>query len=90
MHGTRDAPAEWQRVVKKTSVSLDFRPSQVVPCLYYKEARKLRVVVHVDDFMCTGSGEDLGWLERELEKQFELTTETLGGEEADSQEVVFL
>ena len=38
----------------------------------------MRVVVHVDDFICTGEKENLLWLESELKKHFQLKSELLG------------
>ena len=50
MHGTRDAPAVWSRLVKKMLTELSFRPSRTTPCVYWNRERQLRVVAHVDDF----------------------------------------
>ena len=48
------------------------------------------MVVHVDDFMCTGERIGVDWLENKVKQKFELTTETLGGEKGESKEVSFL
>ena len=32
MYGTRDAPAVWQRLVKKVMTELGFEPSRTTPC----------------------------------------------------------
>jgi len=90
MYGKRAAPAEWQRAVRKTRESPGSVASKMVPCLHFNPVGRARVVVHVDDFMCTESSEDLEWLEGKSGKRFELTIETLGGEEKDSHEFVLL
>ena len=66
MYGTRDAPAEWQKVVSKVMKELNFVPSSTTPCLYCNPSRNLRVIIHVDDFLCSGREGQLNWLKVEL------------------------
>ena len=54
MYGTRDAPAVWQKLVRQTLVNLGFTPSKTCACVYVHHVRKIRIVAHVDDFLCTG------------------------------------
>ena len=55
MYGTRDAPAEWQAELERTMIKLGFRPVVSTPCLYCHSSLNVRVVGHVDDFMCVGT-----------------------------------
>ena len=62
MYGTRSAPLMWQKVVKSQMEALGFTECVTVPCLYYHKKREMWVVVHVDDFLCSGTVKDLEWL----------------------------
>ena len=77
MYGTRSAPLMWQKVVKQQMKELGFCESVVMPCLYYHPGRDMFVVVHVDDFLCSGELKDLTWLRTSLEKHYELKGEVL-------------
>ena len=54
MYGTRGAPQVWQEMVRKTMMGLGFVPSAAFPCVYYHTKKNLKVVTHVDDFLCGG------------------------------------
>jgi len=90
MYGTRAAPQVWQEVVKKTMEKRGFRSSRSSPCVYYHPQRHLKVVTHVDDFICGGAEEDLRWLKRELQKEFELKYQIMGDDINDCKEATFL
>ena len=47
-------------------------------------------MVHVDDFLCSGLKSQLQWLNKELTKEFELKTETLGPDPEEKAEISFL
>lgn len=74
LYGTRSAPQAWQHLVRETLIDLGFRPSKVVPSLYYNVERDLRVCTHVDDddFLCSGRKDMLMWFRKSLEDRFEL------------------
>ena len=59
MYGTRDAPQVWQGEVQKTMKKLGFSASVATPCLYVNEITGVKVVAHVDDFLCTRMDEQL-------------------------------
>ena len=59
MYGTRDAPAVWLGEIRSLMMSLKFIQSRINPCVYYNPDRDLRVNVHVDDFLVTGTEEGL-------------------------------
>ena len=56
MYGTRDAAQNWEREYESAFLKLGFKQGKSSPCLFYHEAKDLRVVVHGDDF--TFIGED--------------------------------
>ena len=78
MYGTRAAPQAWQGVVKNTMSSLGFQRSLKYPCVYLHVKKELKVVTHVDDFICSGQRKQLEWLREELGKEFAMTHEILG------------
>ena len=78
MYGTRAAPVVWQGLVQDTMRTLGFSMSSKFPCLYHHALKDVKVVTHVDDFICTGEKSELQWLRRELEKKFELKGEIMG------------
>lgn len=69
---------------------LNFVPSSTTPCLYYSPSRNLRVIIHVDDFLCSGREGQLKWLKVELQRRFTLKVAMLGERSSEKREVKFL
>ena len=92
MYGTRAAPQVWQRVVREFMYDLGFTGSLKYPCVFYHEGMELKVVTHVDDFLCVGPSASLEWLREQMEKKFAITSKMLGPkhESGTEQEVEFL
>ena len=90
MYGTRAAPQVWQKVVRKVMTGMEFTASRKYPNIYYHKNRDLKVMTHVDDFLCSGAKDDLKWLEAELSKEFEIKSEVLGKDAGEKSEVKFL
>ena len=78
MYGTRAAPLAWQRVVHQTMKDLGFERSLRNSCVYIHREKNMKVVAHVDDFLCSGELGDLVWLRDALAKNFDLTHEIVG------------
>ena len=72
MYGTRDAPQIWAKEVQKVMEELGFVISMFQPSVYYHPSKDLIVVVHVDDFLCSGEMKELEWLYDNLAQKFEL------------------
>ena len=90
MYGTRAAPQVWQDTVRKTMGKFGFTPTYGSPCVFYHPLRDLRVVAHVDDFICSGTEEDLRWMHKCLQEDFDVKMEILGGGLNDVKEAKFL
>ena len=88
MYGTRDAPQIWAEVVRSTLDRLGYKQSVFQPAVYYNLEKDVIVVVHVDDFLCTGDGKALEELHVKLSKAFEIKQKTLSME--DYREVSYL
>ena len=90
MYRTRDAPQIWQEVVEGAMADLRFKSSVLHPAVYYHAGRGLRVLAHVDDFLCVGMEAELLWLHRELAGKYELKMQMVSRECQDSSEAKFL
>ena len=84
MYGTLPAPAGWQHLVQKVGADIGPLSSNIFPCA----SRDLDMVVHGDDFILAGCGEDLDWLSQKLNENLELKQRTRLGSGYDSEETV--
>ena len=88
MYGTRDAPQIWAEVVRSAMESLGYKQSVYQPSVYYHPTKDVMIVVHVDDFLCAGSGKDLEELYAGLSRKFDIKQTTLSLE--DEREATYL
>ena len=86
MYGTRDASTNWQEEVAKCMVRWGLEIGQYNPCMYYNPIRKMRCLVHGDDFVCVGEASDLRWLESQLKERFGIKAKTIGLKPGESRE----
>ena len=70
LYGTRDAPQIWQQEVSDSLTKLGFQRSVFQPSVFVHQTRNLAVVIHVDDFLCSGQRDDLLWMYDELYQEF--------------------
>ena len=54
LYGTRDAPLNWELTIAEFMKRIGFLQGKSNPCIYYQEARNLRVEVHGDAFTSVG------------------------------------
>ena len=67
--------------------SLGFKECITQPGIYYHRERNIKVVSHVDDFLCVGAEEDLIWFREALGKKYEIKSKMLS---QTNPEVTFL
>ena len=60
------------------------------PCSFYHESWKIRTVVHGEDFLSEGPGDNLRKMDAKMREKFSLETEVLGGDKDDVQSVKVL
>ena len=84
--GTRDAPAVWQRLVRRLMLELGLEASRTSACVYAHRTRGLRVVAHVDVFLETGPRVELIELRHHLQKGYEVDGDILGKEPDEKSE----
>ena len=78
MYGTRDAPKAFQEFCESLLGKLGFHACKGTPCVYFNPERDMKIVAHVDEFLCCGERNDLAWLRAALEKKIEIKAEVLG------------
>ena len=87
MYGTRSAACNWQRCYSDLLLSAGFARAKSNTCVFYHPLRKLRTMVHGDDFVTVGSGCQLKWMQKVLESKFETKTNIIGPEVNDEKAV---
>lgn len=87
LYGTRDAAANWQEEVAKAMKKMGFTQGIYNPCTYHHKTKKIKTLVHGDDFVSTGPRSQLIWMEAELKKQFEIKTTRVSQHEEDQKEM---
>ena len=80
LYGTRDAAMNWQEEVAKEMKRWGFKRGVYNPCLYRHPERKIRTLVHGDDFVSTGNMSAAQKFREQLESRFEIKTQLLGAE----------
>ena len=83
LYGTRDAAMHWQECVADQLAKSGFIRSKAYPSLYYHPSRKIHTIVHGDDYVSTGTKDQLQWLKKELEATFEIKTDIIGLDDAE-------
>ena len=66
LSGARDASANWQEEVSRCMCEWGFEVGRFNPCMYQHVSRRIRCLVHGDDFVSVGSPEDLKWMKTKL------------------------
>lgn len=90
MYGTRGAALNWFEKYSQRLINIGFKQGLATPCVFYHQERAIRAYVHGDDYVSTGMSHQLKWLKQELEKQYQIKTQVLGGEEGHLKEVKIL
>ena len=72
VYGTRDAGAIWEECYANALVEMGFTRGVASPCCFHSPDRRLRVVVHGDDFTCLGPKAEIIKYENELASRFEI------------------
>ena len=72
LYGTRDAAQNWEEAYTTFMKDIGFKSGIVSSCMFYHEARDIRVVVHGDDFTILGSRKALDWYKAQIENKFEI------------------
>ena len=88
LYGTRDAARGWHENLSAHLISLGFVQGKGHPAAFVHRTRDILTIVHGDDYVSSSTGENLDWLEGELEKKYAIKTQRLrkrGGDEKESE-----
>ena len=77
MYGTKAAAQNWQKGVTKTMTELGFKSGKPSPVIFAHEQREIRTLVQDDDFVSSGTPENLKWLKDKLEAKYEISTKVI-------------
>ena len=89
MCGTLPAAAGWQHFVQKVGTDIGLLSSSCSPCAFGHSTRDLDMVVHGDDFLVVGDGDDFDWLFKKLNEKLELVQKARLGPGYDSEATVW-
>ena len=83
LYGTRDAPRLWEEFAASALAKLGFLRGKASAVCFYHPGRKLRCLVHGDDFLFAGHKQDLLWARAGLEKDILLSCKGILGPKPD-------
>ena len=83
MCGTRDAAQNWEYEYQEFMESIGFKASKGSPCVFWHPEKKIRAVIHGDDFTMLGLKSELMWFRSQLSKRFEAKFRGMLGSESD-------
>ena len=90
LYGTRDAGANWHHTYSSFLARVGFDQGVANPCHFISKDKLVKGLVHGDDFLFTGSREDLAKLKIHFENEYECKVETIGKEEGMARSARFL
>lgn len=80
LYGTRDAAMNWQEEIAKLLVADGFIRGKYNPCLYHHAGRKIRTLVHGDDFVTVGGRKAVKAFNKLLRSRFDIKSFVIGGD----------
>ena len=91
LYGMRVAANNWEKAYSSTMRKCGFIQGKANATSFYHPKRGIRVVVHGDDFIASGTEENLKWLEARLVEVYPLKMRgILGPDPWDSKEGIIL
>ena len=87
MYGTWDAASNWQMECSQMLIDNGFKQGVATPCVFYSADKGMRTLVHGDDHVSVGQPENLKWMERMLERKYQIKTQVLGPRKEDVQQI---
>ena len=88
MYGTLPAAAGWQHLVRRVGTDICLLSSSNCPCAFGHSSRDLDMVVHGEDFIIAGDGDDFDWLSQKLNEKLELVQNARLGPGYDNEATV--
>ena len=91
MYGTRDAAANWEDQYANHLIANGFIQGKSSPCVFHHPTRKVRCVVHGDDFTFLGCDTELDFCTKMMQDQYEVKVRgRLGPDKHDDKSMTIL
>ena len=90
LYGTRDAAKGWQQALSEHLISLGFVRGKGFPALFHHPGRKVKTLVHGDDYCSAGPKASLDWMEGELAKQYQIKSHRINSSKGEGSELKVL
>ena len=90
LYGTRDAGANWHAEYSRFLLDNDLLQGTTNPCHFYSADFTIKIIVHGDDFLCTGTPEKMSWLRQRFEDKYDCKVEEAGFGKGVGRSVRFL
>lgn len=91
MYGTRDAAHNWEHEYKEFVEAERFIVGKASPCVFRHPERRIRAVIHGDDFTLLGYPSELDWFRERINEKFEVKFGgRLGPQEEDDKHIRIL
>ena len=91
LYGMRPAAGAWEDEYSEKLEAMGFKKGKAVPTAFYNEEKRVRCVVHGDDFTFVGERGPLEEVAKGMRKHYELKVRAVLGDEArDDKEVTIL
>ncbi len=68
----------WKRNIENLWKEKNLQQEKANPCVFIHPVRKLRVVIHGDDFTLLGHPGDLEWFREKVRQKFEIKVREIG------------
>ena len=78
MYGTRGAAQNWFEEYSNQLCSVGFQQGKATPCVFNRPERRIRIMVHGDDYISTGMPKDFEWMKKQFENTYAVKTQLLG------------
>ena len=81
LYGTREAATNWEKHYSEWMESQSFTRGKATSCAFYSRPRRLRSIVHGDDFVAIGPMSEIMKFKRDIEKKYETRSTLFGPKE---------
>ena len=80
LYGTRDAAKGWQETLSSHLEGIGFVRGRGHPSVFWHPEKKIKTLVHGDDYVSAGEDSSMNWMEGELSKAYELQSQRLSAD----------
>lgn len=87
MYGTRDVAQNWLEEYSSQLCSVGFRQGRATAYVFYHPERRMRTMLHGDDYISTGMPKELERMKRQTENKCTVKTQLLGPGPGETKQV---